>query len=305
MQTLSYLTDVIGPRLTGSPNLKRANEWTRDKLTSWGLTNAHLEAWGPFGRGWSVKRFSAQIVEPQTIALTGFPKAWSPGFDKPFAAEVVHFTATNEAGLESYKGKLKGAIVLSGAPREVSAHFEPLATRANETNLLRLANAGPPSAAAFGRGGNSTNAAGQFGRGRFGGRGGGQGGTNAPPSTNFAGGGVASLALRDARSPSLRVNRQRWLLIQHPGRRWNLFCRGRDGSVHQRARHKCFCRNWGRWRCDQYRSRLGSQSARYTAADHFGGGTLQPAGADVAIWRKVKDGGGYASPIPWRRSHGL
>src|SRR5260221_7634454 len=58
MQTLSYLTDVIGPRLTGSPNLKRANEWTRDKLSSWGLTNAPLEAWGPFGPGWSLVRYS-------------------------------------------------------------------------------------------------------------------------------------------------------------------------------------------------------------------------------------------------------
>src|SRR5437763_973178 len=83
MQTLSYLTDVIGPRLTGSPNLKRANEWTRDKLTLWGLTNAHLEAWGPFGRGWSLKRFSAQVIEPQTIPLIAAPKAWSPGFDQP------------------------------------------------------------------------------------------------------------------------------------------------------------------------------------------------------------------------------
>src|SRR5436190_1436485 len=83
MQTLSYLSDVIGPRLTGSPNLKRANEWTRDKLTSWGLTNAHLEAWGPFGRGWSLKRFSAQVVEPQTIPLIGCPNAWSPGLEKP------------------------------------------------------------------------------------------------------------------------------------------------------------------------------------------------------------------------------
>src|SRR5438552_2934092 len=53
METLEYLTDVIGPRLTGSPNLHRANEWTRDRLTSWGLENAHLEPWGPFGRGWS------------------------------------------------------------------------------------------------------------------------------------------------------------------------------------------------------------------------------------------------------------
>ena len=61
MATLSYLTDVIGPRLTGSPNMKRANEWTRDKLAAWGAANAHLEAWGPFGRGWSLKRFSAQV----------------------------------------------------------------------------------------------------------------------------------------------------------------------------------------------------------------------------------------------------
>jgi hypothetical protein len=50
MQTLSYLSDVIGPRLTASPNTKRANEWTRDTLAKWGLQNAHLEAWGPFGR---------------------------------------------------------------------------------------------------------------------------------------------------------------------------------------------------------------------------------------------------------------
>src|SRR5438874_13702945 len=55
MQTLSYLTDVIGERLTASPNAKRANEWTRDTMTKWGLQNAHLEAWGPFGRGWTLK----------------------------------------------------------------------------------------------------------------------------------------------------------------------------------------------------------------------------------------------------------
>src|SRR2546422_795373 len=60
MQTLSYLSDVIGPRLTASPNMKRACEWTRDTMSKWGLQNAHLEAWGPFGRGWSLKRFSDQ-----------------------------------------------------------------------------------------------------------------------------------------------------------------------------------------------------------------------------------------------------
>src|SRR5882672_5949200 len=97
MQTLSYLSDVIGPRLTGSPNLKRANDWTRDKLTSWGLTNAHLEAWGPFGRGWSLKRFSAQVVEPQAIPLIGYPAAWSPGFEKQIETEVVYFDVKTNA----------------------------------------------------------------------------------------------------------------------------------------------------------------------------------------------------------------
>ena len=63
MQTLSYLSDVIGPRLTASPGMKRSNEWTRDQLAKWGLQNAHLEAWGPFGRGWTLKRFSAQVSE--------------------------------------------------------------------------------------------------------------------------------------------------------------------------------------------------------------------------------------------------
>src|SRR5881394_4526337 len=78
MQTLSYLSDVIGPRLTASPGMKRANEWTRDTLTKWGLQNAHLEAWGPFGRGWSLKRFSAQVSSPMDIPLIAYPKAWSP-----------------------------------------------------------------------------------------------------------------------------------------------------------------------------------------------------------------------------------
>ena len=61
MKTLSYLTDVIGGRLTNSPNMKRANEWTRDTMAKWGMENAKLVAWGPFGRGWSLKRFSAQV----------------------------------------------------------------------------------------------------------------------------------------------------------------------------------------------------------------------------------------------------
>src|SRR4051812_45199677 len=129
MQTLSYLTDVIGPRLTGSPNLRRANEWTRDKLSSWGLQNAHLEPWGPFGRGWSLKHFSAQVVEPQCIPLIAYPKAWSPGTDGPIIGEVVRFQAEKESDFANYKGKLKAAVVLSRGMRAVAPRFEPLATR--------------------------------------------------------------------------------------------------------------------------------------------------------------------------------
>jgi hypothetical protein len=141
MATLSYLTDVIGPRVTGSPNLKRANEWTRDKFSSWGLANAHLEPWGPFGRGWSLKRFSMQIVEPQTIPLIAVPKAWTPGFEKPLVAEVVYLDAKDEEELKKYEGKLKGAVVLVGAPRPVKIAFEPQGRRMTEEDLRIFAEA--------------------------------------------------------------------------------------------------------------------------------------------------------------------
>ena len=155
MQTLSYLSDVIGPRLTASPGMKRSNEWTRDQLTKWGLQNAHLEAWGPFGRGWTLKRFSAQVTEPLTIPLIAYPKAWSPGTAGPLTAEVVYFDAKDDADLERFKGKLKGAIVLTSLMREVKAHFEAPGTRRDEKDLLTLADAPEP-----GRGGGG-------GRGRF------------------------------------------------------------------------------------------------------------------------------------------
>ena len=145
MQTLAYLTDVIGPRLTNSPGMKRANEWTRDRLTAWGLRNARLEAWGPFGRGWSLRRFSAEVVEPLSIPLVAFPKAWSPGTNGPLVAEVVYVDATNEQELLKFKGALRGRVVLNGPAREVRAHFEPEASRATEKELLDLANAPDPA----------------------------------------------------------------------------------------------------------------------------------------------------------------
>jgi carboxypeptidase Q len=181
MQTLSYLSDVIGPRLTASPNAKHANEWTRDTLAKWGLQNAHLEAWGPFGRGWTLKHFSAQVIAPQDIPLIAFPKAWSPSVKvmpevtaapapkskknaSPAAppppasnvvtADVIFLDAKNEADLDKYKGQLKGKIVLISQPVEVKALFDSLGARRDEKNLLALANANPPgSGGGFGGGG--------------------------------------------------------------------------------------------------------------------------------------------------------
>src|SRR5258706_6559337 len=89
MQTLSQLTDVNGPRLTGSPGAKNANEWTRKQLEDWGLVNAHLEAWGPFGRGWSYSRASVHLTQPVATTLIAYPKAWTPGTDGPVKAPGV------------------------------------------------------------------------------------------------------------------------------------------------------------------------------------------------------------------------
>jgi carboxypeptidase Q len=135
MPLLSYLTDVIGPRLTGSPNLKRANLWTRDKLASWGLSDTRLEAWGPFGRGWTLKRFSAQIISPQSIPLVACPLAWSPGFKQSKVGSVIYVDAQNEADLDKFRGKLKGAFVLLSPPIELQPHFEPQATRISDKQI--------------------------------------------------------------------------------------------------------------------------------------------------------------------------
>ena len=144
METLSYLTDVVGPRLTGSPGMKHANEWTRDTLSSWGLQNAEVEPWGTFGRGWSLDRFSIQVVEPQCIPIIAMPKAWSPGTEGPITSKVVLFEVESEEDFDKYEGKLKDAIVLVSGEREVEAHFEPEASRQTDERLLALANAANP-----------------------------------------------------------------------------------------------------------------------------------------------------------------
>ena len=83
METVSYLTDVYGPRLTGSPNIKQAADWAVTKLREWGASNPRLENWGTFGRGWVNERFSAQVLTPTPWPIIGIPKAWTPGIAGP------------------------------------------------------------------------------------------------------------------------------------------------------------------------------------------------------------------------------
>ena len=152
MEILSHLTDVIGPRLTNSPQMKRANEWTRDQMLKWGMQNARLEPWGPFGRGWSLKRFSAEVVAPQGFPVIAYPKAWSPGTPAgPLSAEVVYLDAADEQALAKYRGQLRGKIVLTAPARDVRAHFDAEGTRLTEKQLLDLANAPDPATQRRGR----------------------------------------------------------------------------------------------------------------------------------------------------------
>ncbi len=139
MQTLSYLTNVIGGRLTNSPSMKRANEWTRDTMTKWGMKNAHLEAWGPFGRGWALKDFEATVSSPSVFPVIAYPKAWSPSTKGEITSEVVYFDAKTDEDFAKYKGKLKGKIVLVSDLREIKADFEGFGTRRTDDELAKLA----------------------------------------------------------------------------------------------------------------------------------------------------------------------
>ena len=118
MEISHGITDTIGPRLTGSPNMKKANEWTRDKLTEFGLSNAHLEGY-EFGRGWSSDYCVVRMLTPDVQQLYALPKAWSPGTTGPVRGKVVKVKLETKEDLEKNKGKLAGAIVMLAEPREM------------------------------------------------------------------------------------------------------------------------------------------------------------------------------------------
>lgn len=136
METLSYLTDLHGPRLTGSLNYKNAAQWCRQQLSEWGLENAHLESW-TFGRGWSIERYSAEMLEPYYMNLIACPKAWTPGTNGAVSGQPL-FISLEEENFEQYRGKLAGAIVMLGEPIHSEPHFEADAQRYTAEQLTEL-----------------------------------------------------------------------------------------------------------------------------------------------------------------------
>jgi hypothetical protein len=165
MDTLSYLTDVYGPRLTGSPQIKAAGDWARRKLIQWELVNVNLETWGPFGRGWTNEKLTAHAVSPGgSFAVVAHPKAWTPGTSGRVEGEVVRAIINNEQEFSKFRGQLRGKYVMIAAMPEVQAQFQAPGRRLNDEELQNLSNqpvqpprGGGPGQRGGGGGGNAQN----------------------------------------------------------------------------------------------------------------------------------------------------
>jgi carboxypeptidase Q len=119
MENLEYLSDEIGPRLTGSPQLKRANDWTAEMFKKYGLTRVHLEAYS-IPHAWERGKATARIIAPAEHPLAIASAAWAPGTRGKVHGPVVYFDAKKPEDYEKFKGKLKGAIVIFQEPRPLS-----------------------------------------------------------------------------------------------------------------------------------------------------------------------------------------
>ena len=179
MDHIGWLSDVYGPRLTGGPAILQASDWAIRKFNEWGLANAHRETW-PFGKGWSLVRFSAHMIEPQIQPLIGFPGSWTPGTKGVVVADVIRIQIDGDADFDKYRGKLAGKIVLSQPERPVPMLEGLIVHRMSEKDFEEAQTVPAPR----GRGGR----AGARGRG-----------ANAPDDENAATGGRAGGA------PSLTV----------------------------------------------------------------------------------------------------
>ena len=158
MDHLAYMTDMYGPRLTGSPEFKQAADWALKRLQDYGLANGHLEKWGPFGRSWTLERFSVEMLEPRYSLLSAWPLAWTQSTNGPVTGEPVlaplprSFGKKAEADLaaykQKYKGKLHGKIVLLSPPADdvLKGEARPDLTRYSTAELAKLAEAPEPVA---------------------------------------------------------------------------------------------------------------------------------------------------------------
>ncbi len=144
MDTMFYLTDVYGPRLTNSPNYKAAGDWAVKRLQEYGLVNVKEEKWGPFGRGWANKYYEAHMVEPQPSPLIGVPLAWTQGTDGSVTGEPIIATIRTEADMDKYKGKLRGKIIMTSAPREMQFPTTAEGRRFTDAELLAESEAPEP-----------------------------------------------------------------------------------------------------------------------------------------------------------------
>jgi hypothetical protein len=169
MEISSWLTDVYGPRLTGSPNVKKAADWAVSKMKEWGLTNVALEPWtdtNGFERGWANEKFYLAAVSPQAFPIPGTPTAWTPGTNGLVRGDVVLVTETTAEDLQKYAGKLQGKWILAQATPDVAAYWTAPSERLTPEELQRM-ELGTPPGPEFGV--PNPNAAGRGGRGNVGG----------------------------------------------------------------------------------------------------------------------------------------
>jgi hypothetical protein len=145
MDFATGLMDSIGERLTGSPNMKRANEWTRDQLTAMGLSNAHLESWGPFGRGWANQYVNARMTSPDIVPLLAYAKAWTPGTNGVIQGKCMRVNIEDKKDFDKYKGKLAGMILIFGPDAEVKPITEALFKRLSDDEVTKIAEYQIPS----------------------------------------------------------------------------------------------------------------------------------------------------------------
>jgi len=141
METVSYLTDVYGPRLTGSPELREAAEWAQKQLIEWGINNVKLEDWGTFGRGWKMENISAAMTSPRYMPLIAYPRAWTKSTKGEMTGAPKLLIIESEEDLDAYKDSLAGAIVMLGKPRAWEPKFEEEARRYDDEELAEIATA--------------------------------------------------------------------------------------------------------------------------------------------------------------------